>query len=127
MYRYAKNDLGGLAWLFGVIAIAYNPLLPVYLTRGIWMPVDLIKRVCLSCQSFMTVDEQLDGSVHAAAVFGKLALSVQPASTKVATASRCASIAMSRPRQGWVGSSAFAPVLPTTKSPVARSMRRATP
>ena len=41
-YGYAKRDLLGLAWLFGVIAIAYNPLLPVYLTRAIWMPVDLI-------------------------------------------------------------------------------------
>jgi hypothetical protein len=33
-YGYAKHELSGLAWLFGVIAIAYNPLLPVYLTRG---------------------------------------------------------------------------------------------
>ena len=41
-YRYAQRNLSGLAWLFGVIAIAYNPLLPVYLTRAIWMPVDLL-------------------------------------------------------------------------------------
>jgi hypothetical protein len=40
-YRYAQHDLSGLAWLFGVITVAYNPLLPVYLTREIWMPVDL--------------------------------------------------------------------------------------
>lgn len=41
-YRYAERELSGLAWLFGVIAVAYNPLLPVYLTRAIWMPLDLI-------------------------------------------------------------------------------------
>ena len=41
-FRYAKHDDSGMAWLFGVIAIAYNPLLPVFLTRAIWMPVDLV-------------------------------------------------------------------------------------
>ncbi len=41
-YRYVGDERTGLAGLFGVIAIAYNPLLPVYLTRAIWMPVDLI-------------------------------------------------------------------------------------
>ena len=30
------------SWLFGVIGVAYNPLLPIHLTRAIWMPVDLM-------------------------------------------------------------------------------------
>lgn len=29
-------------WLFGFIAALFNPLLPIYLTREIWMPIDII-------------------------------------------------------------------------------------
>jgi hypothetical protein len=28
-------------WTFGVIAVLFNPVLPVHLTRGIWMPINL--------------------------------------------------------------------------------------
>ena len=29
------------AWLFGVIAVLFNPLLPIHPSRSIWRPIDL--------------------------------------------------------------------------------------
>jgi hypothetical protein len=28
-------------WLFGIVAILFNPLAPIHLSRAIWQPVDL--------------------------------------------------------------------------------------
>ncbi len=28
-------------WLFGAVAVMFNPILPIYLTREIWRPIDL--------------------------------------------------------------------------------------
>ncbi len=29
-------------WLFGIIAVLFNPLLPIHLSREIWQPIDVI-------------------------------------------------------------------------------------
>lgn len=29
-------------WIFGAIAILFNPLIPIHLTREIWQPIDAI-------------------------------------------------------------------------------------
>jgi hypothetical protein len=29
-------------WLFGFIAVLFNPLIPIYLSREIWQPIDVI-------------------------------------------------------------------------------------
>ena len=29
-------------WLFGFIAVLFNPLLPIYLSRELWQPIDII-------------------------------------------------------------------------------------
>ena len=31
-----------VTWLFGFIAILFNPLFPIHLTREIWQPIDVI-------------------------------------------------------------------------------------
>ena len=28
-------------WLFGVVALLFNPLVPVHLSRGVWQPIDV--------------------------------------------------------------------------------------
>jgi hypothetical protein len=33
------------AWLFGFIAILFNPLIPVHLSRELWQPIDLISAI----------------------------------------------------------------------------------
>jgi len=29
-------------WLFGGIAVLFNPIVPIYLTKEIWQPIDLV-------------------------------------------------------------------------------------
>ena len=30
------------AWLFGFVAVLFNPLLPIHLSRDLWQPIDVI-------------------------------------------------------------------------------------
>jgi TM2 domain-containing membrane protein YozV len=39
MQGWAKT---GLAWLFGFIAVLFNPLVPVHLYRELWQPIDAL-------------------------------------------------------------------------------------
>jgi hypothetical protein len=38
-YRWGKFWATGV---FGVVAVLFNPIWPIYLTRGIWRPIDLV-------------------------------------------------------------------------------------
>lgn len=37
----------GLAWIFGVMALIFNPFMPVYLGRATWGPIDLVAAILL--------------------------------------------------------------------------------
>jgi hypothetical protein len=39
MYQWRKP---GLAWLFGLIAVLFNPVVTVHLSRQLWQIIDLI-------------------------------------------------------------------------------------
>lgn len=39
---YEKNSESLWVWAFGFIAILFNPLIPIYLQRSQWGPIDLI-------------------------------------------------------------------------------------
>jgi len=34
-------------WVFGLVAVLFNPLVPVHLTKEIWLPIDLAVAVAL--------------------------------------------------------------------------------
>lgn len=38
MYEWRRT---GLAWLFGFIAVLFNPVVIVHLSRDLWQPIDL--------------------------------------------------------------------------------------
>ena len=38
-YRWQKM---WAVWLFGFIAVLFNPLIPIHLSREIWQPVDIV-------------------------------------------------------------------------------------
>jgi hypothetical protein len=46
-YGYAQTANEKLTWLFGAIAVLFNPLLPVYLTRELWFPIDIATAILL--------------------------------------------------------------------------------
>jgi hypothetical protein len=53
VYSAAKMKKNGWAWAFGVIAILFNPVIPVYLRRGTWQFIDMGVAVVLLISVFM--------------------------------------------------------------------------
>ncbi len=43
-----KWDKKWATWLFGAIAILFNPLFPIYLTKEIWRPINVVCAVLFS-------------------------------------------------------------------------------
>ena len=43
-------------WLFGIIAILFNPIAPIYLTRAIWQPIDLTGAAMFILSIFLVHD-----------------------------------------------------------------------
>ncbi len=41
-YRRYKEGQTNWAAVFGLITLVYNPLIPVFLSRPIWLPIDLV-------------------------------------------------------------------------------------
>ena len=45
-------------WIFGFIAVLFNPFVPIHLTREIWMPIDfVIGLLCLSSIYFFKLND----------------------------------------------------------------------
>ena len=40
-------------WLFGFIALLFNPLIPIHLSREIWQPIDVICTLVFSITAFV--------------------------------------------------------------------------
>lgn len=41
-YKAYKWDRKWATWLFAGCAVLFNPILPIYLTREIWQPIDIV-------------------------------------------------------------------------------------
>lgn len=49
-----ENSLNGSAILFGLMAILFNPIIPIYLyDREIWMPIDIIGAIIFVIKGFV--------------------------------------------------------------------------
>jgi len=40
--KSVELEKSGWAWVLGIIALLFNPIIPVHLSREIWAPVDVI-------------------------------------------------------------------------------------
>lgn len=40
-YIFAEQNKNGWAWIFGIIAVLFNPFVPVYFKRDTWAPIDI--------------------------------------------------------------------------------------
>lgn len=50
-YTAYQEHKEGWVWLLGAIAVLFNPFIPVYLTRDVWIVIDFVTAACL----FVTV------------------------------------------------------------------------
>ncbi|MFC1593654.1 DUF6804 family protein [Candidatus Neomarinimicrobiota bacterium] len=46
-YKSWKNNLSSWMWIFGIIAIVFNPIIPIFLDRSLWAIIDIITAVIL--------------------------------------------------------------------------------
>ena len=53
VYFAIKMEKIGWVWTFGIIAVLFNPLIPIYLRRGIWQFIDLAVAVLLLLSIFL--------------------------------------------------------------------------
>jgi hypothetical protein len=49
---FYKSKITGWAFVFAAIAYLFNPIFPVYITRQIWTPIDLICAVLFFIAGF---------------------------------------------------------------------------
>mgnify|MGYP000492405990 CR=1 FL=1 len=58
-YHVHDPERQWIAWLFGIIALLFNPIFPVYLSREIWAPIDVICGIAFLIIGFLK-SNQLD-------------------------------------------------------------------
>lgn len=53
-WRLYQSKRSGLAVLFGIVAIVFNPIAPIRFSRATWEPIDLIAGVIFLIGAFLT-------------------------------------------------------------------------
>lgn len=52
-YLYLKADRTALVWVFGIMAILFNPIVPFYLDKNTWQLLDLIAALVFTVSIFL--------------------------------------------------------------------------
>jgi len=52
-YFYHESNKAIWTWVFGIIAILFNPILPIYFTKEIWQPIDVIVAIIFFISLFV--------------------------------------------------------------------------
>jgi hypothetical protein len=55
---FYNSRLTNWAIIFGIIAFLFNPLFPVYLSRAIWTPIDLISAILFILAGFAVKEKR---------------------------------------------------------------------
>lgn len=56
--RYELNNNSLLVWLFGGIAILFNPIIPIHLDRETWLIIDLIVGLLFVLSMFIITNKK---------------------------------------------------------------------
>ena len=49
-------------WMFGFIALLFNPLIPIHLTREIWQPIDFVCAILFIVMTFVLKKSEENGA-----------------------------------------------------------------
>ena len=41
-WRFYQSEIKGWALVFGAVAFLFNPIIPIYLTKASWIPIDFV-------------------------------------------------------------------------------------
>lgn len=61
-YLAYQEQKEGWVWLLGAIAVLFNPFIPIYLTRDVWIVIDFVTLVTLlfTSYSLSLVDKEMN-------------------------------------------------------------------
>jgi FtsH-binding integral membrane protein len=49
------------SWVFGVVAVLFNPLVPVYLTKETWRPIDMFSALLFALSVLLLREPRIKG------------------------------------------------------------------
>ncbi|MDO8657595.1 MAG: hypothetical protein Q7K55_02545 [Candidatus Levybacteria bacterium] len=44
-WGFYKSNLSAWVWIFGAIAVMFNPIFPIYMNKASWVPIDFISAI----------------------------------------------------------------------------------
>lgn len=50
-YIAFSKDNSMLPWLYGLVAVVFNPFIPIHLPKEVWIPIDIVAAVFLLVSS----------------------------------------------------------------------------
>jgi len=53
-YLSYESEKKSLIWIFGIIAILFNPIVPIYLDKDVWVIIDFIVGIIFIISIFIT-------------------------------------------------------------------------
>jgi membrane-bound ClpP family serine protease len=56
-YMSDKFNNKGWVWIFGIVAFLFNPILPIYLNKNIWVIIDIIVIISFILSFFLLKNE----------------------------------------------------------------------
>jgi len=57
-YDFYQKQKIGWAWIFGIMAVLFNPIIPFYLSKDTWQLIDVISAIIFFVSLFVRHDEQ---------------------------------------------------------------------
>ncbi len=61
VYNAKKINRQSWMWVMGIIALLFNPLIPIYLNKGVWVIIDIIVAITF-CVSFLQIKDKERGN-----------------------------------------------------------------
>ncbi|OGG39134.1 hypothetical protein A3I34_02830 [Candidatus Jorgensenbacteria bacterium RIFCSPLOWO2_02_FULL_45_12] len=59
VYLVYNNRKDFWAWIFGAIAILFNPIFPIYLSKSVWQPIDIIVAIIFFVSIFYKYERKI--------------------------------------------------------------------
>ena len=57
-YGFYKSELKGLTLVFGAIALLFNPIIPFYMSKSTWIPIDFVSAILFLVTAYVPKNEK---------------------------------------------------------------------
>jgi hypothetical protein len=63
-FKSVELEKSGWAWILGIIALLFNPIIPVHLSREIWAPIDVMAALIFVVSIFTIRKKNYDDKIQ---------------------------------------------------------------